>query len=83
MTSFHICTLKSLSLIGCKFSDESFPKKILTGSPLLESLEMKLCISPLLLDLSTSLNLKSLVIDRCVYFKGPLQIVAPYLHCLV
>ncbi|CAH8269841.1 unnamed protein product [Arabidopsis lyrata] len=74
-------SLKNLSLSFCTLSDESF-LKILSGSPLLESLELLYCAEFMCLDLSQSPRLKRLEIDRSDWFMGQTKIVAPHLHCL-
>ncbi|KAL1200113.1 F-box/LRR-repeat protein [Cardamine amara subsp. amara] len=70
-------SLRNLSLSFCKLSDESFAK-ILSGSPMLESLKLHHCDKLRILDLSKLLELKRLDVDN----GGPTQIVAPHIHCL-
>ncbi|CAA7038039.1 unnamed protein product [Microthlaspi erraticum] len=70
-------SLRILYLNFCKLSDASFAK-ILSGSPLLESLALFYCLDLEHLDLSGSLKLRRLAIDTL----GPMQIVAPHVHCL-
>ncbi|XP_010423796.1 PREDICTED: F-box/LRR-repeat protein At5g02910-like [Camelina sativa] len=74
-------SLKNLSLSFCTLSDESF-LKILSGSPLLESLELLYCDEFRCLDLSQSPRLRRLEMDRSDWFMGPTKIVAPHLHYL-
>lgn len=70
-------SLRILSLTLCRLSDESFAK-ILSGSPLLESLTLCYCLNLEHLDLSGSLHLRRLSIE----IRGPMEIVAPHVHCL-
>lgn len=70
-------SLRNLSLSFCKLSDESFAK-IISGSPMLESLKLYHCDKLRVLDLSKLLQLKRLDIDN----GGPTLIVAPHIHCL-
>ncbi|XP_010452160.1 PREDICTED: F-box/LRR-repeat protein At5g02910-like [Camelina sativa] len=70
-------SLKDLSLSFCKISDETLAK-IVSGSPLLESLTLHHCDEIGNLDLSELMKLKRLDIDN----EGPTQIVAPHIHCL-
>ncbi|KAG7549291.1 F-box-like domain superfamily [Arabidopsis thaliana x Arabidopsis arenosa] len=74
-------SLKYLSLIFCKVSNESFPK-ILSGCPLLESLTLHNCDSVKYLDLSKSLYLRRLDIICCNTVREPMKIVAPHIHYL-
>ncbi|CAN8257318.1 unnamed protein product [Cochlearia groenlandica] len=74
-------SLKNLSLSYCKISDDSLVK-ILSGCPLLESLELLFCDEFRRLDLSHSPFLKRLEMDRSDWFLGPTEIVAPHVHCL-
>ncbi|XP_024012508.1 F-box/LRR-repeat protein At5g02910 [Eutrema salsugineum] len=74
-------SLKNLSLSYCKLSDESL-LKILSGCPLLESLELLFCDEFRCLDLSQSPCLRRLEMDRSDWFLGPTEIVAPHIHCL-
>ncbi|ESQ53560.1 hypothetical protein EUTSA_v10027555mg, partial [Eutrema salsugineum] len=71
-------SLKNLSLLSCNLSDESMAK-ILSGCPILESLTLSKCDGFRFLDLSESVRLKTLVVDRNRCVK---QIVAPHIHCL-
>ncbi|EOA22049.1 hypothetical protein CARUB_v10002589mg, partial [Capsella rubella] len=70
-------SLRDLSLSFCKLSDASLAK-IVSGSPLLESLTLHHCDNLGSLDLSELRQLKKLDIDN----EGPTQIVAPHVHCL-
>ncbi|AED90537.1 putative protein [Arabidopsis thaliana] len=77
-------SLKNLSLTDCTMSDESF-LEILSGCPILESLSLKFCMSLKYLNLSKSLRLTRLEIERISYIRAPMlsmQIVAPYIHYL-
>ncbi|KAJ4892030.1 putative F-box/LRR-repeat protein [Raphanus sativus] len=74
-------SLKTLSLRCCKLSDECIDK-ILSGCPVLESLTLHFCDKLLVLDLSKSLSLRTLVIDRNIWVPGPTRIIAPHIHCL-
>lgn len=74
-------SLKNLSLSFCTLSDDSF-LTILSGSPLLESLELLYCDEFMCLDLSQAPCLRRLEIDRSDCFMGQTKIVAPHLHCL-
>nr|VDD34785.1 unnamed protein product [Brassica oleracea] len=74
-------SLKSLSLSYCKLSDDALVK-ILSGCPLLESLELMFCDEFRCLDLSRSPRVVRLEIDRSDWFLGPTEIVAPHVHCL-
>ncbi|KAL0862334.1 hypothetical protein Bca101_041452 [Brassica carinata] len=62
-------------------SDECMDK-ILSGCPVLESLTLYFCDKLLVLDLSKSLSLRTLVIDRNFWAPGPTRIIAPHIHCL-
>lgn len=73
-------SLKNLCLSNCKLSDESL-LKILSGCPILESLELLFCDEFTCLDLSRSPCVRRLEIDRSDWFIGPTEIVAPYVHC--
>ncbi|KAJ4892031.1 putative F-box/LRR-repeat protein [Raphanus sativus] len=74
-------SLKMLSLRSCKISEECIDK-ILSGCPILESLTLYFCGKLMVLDLSKSLSLRTLVIERNVWVPGPTHIVAPHIHCL-
>ncbi|CAA7030210.1 unnamed protein product [Microthlaspi erraticum] len=74
-------SLKKLSLCDCCLSDESLAK-ILSGCPLLQSLTLSCCDELMVVDLSKSLHLTTLKINRDVCFTGPKQIVAPHIHRL-
>ncbi|KAL1200110.1 F-box/LRR-repeat protein [Cardamine amara subsp. amara] len=74
-------SLKELSLSFCILSDESL-RQILSGSPLLESLELLYCSDFRRLDLSQSRRLRKLDMDRSDWFLGPTFIVAPHIHSL-
>lgn len=74
-------SLKYLSLICCKLSNDSFPK-ILSGCPLLESLRLHNYDSVKYLDLSKSLYLRRLDINCCNTVWEPMKIVAPHIHYL-
>ncbi|CAE6016010.1 unnamed protein product [Arabidopsis arenosa] len=56
--------------------------KILSGSPLLESLTLYFCDQLRVLDLSKSLRLRTLKINRNIWVLGPTHIVAPHIHRL-
>ncbi|CAE6006948.1 unnamed protein product [Arabidopsis arenosa] len=82
----HACSLswtslKKLYLRNCNLSDESMAK-ILSGSPLLESLTLYFCNELRVLDVSKSLRLKTLKIYRNIWVPGPTHIVAPHIHRL-
>ncbi|CAA7021185.1 unnamed protein product [Microthlaspi erraticum] len=74
-------SLRNLSLRRCELGDESFAN-ILSGCPVLESLRFFECrfLERLRLDLSKSLSLRILEIDRVS--SGPIEIVAPHIHYL-
>ncbi|XP_002880923.2 putative F-box/LRR-repeat protein At3g18150 [Arabidopsis lyrata subsp. lyrata] len=74
-------SLKKLYLCNCNISDESMAK-ILSGSPLLESLTLYFCDQLRVLDLSKSLRLRTLKINRNIWVLGPTHIVAPHIHRL-
>ncbi|CAH2053413.1 unnamed protein product [Thlaspi arvense] len=76
-------SLKKLSLGGATFSDESFDK-ILSGCPVLESLELFYCVPLSVIDLSNkSLHLRTLDIYNFEpKARVPTKIVAPHIHCL-
>ncbi|CAH8379882.1 unnamed protein product [Eruca vesicaria subsp. sativa] len=74
-------SLKSLSLSYCKLSDNALVK-ILSGCPVLESLELMFCDEFRCLDLSGSPRLMRLEMDRSDWFLGPTEIVAPHVRCL-
>ncbi|OAO92983.1 hypothetical protein AXX17_AT5G02100 [Arabidopsis thaliana] len=77
-------SLRDLSLTRCKLSDISF-LKILSGCPILESLSLNICESLKYLDLTKSLRLTRLEIERRSCFREPMQsmqIVAPHIHYL-
>ncbi|CAH8269843.1 unnamed protein product [Arabidopsis lyrata] len=74
-------SLKNLSLSSCKLSDDSL-LKILSGCPILETLSLKFCISLMYVDLSKSLRLTRLEIERRNPFPEPMQIVAPHVRYL-
>ncbi|CAA7034078.1 unnamed protein product [Microthlaspi erraticum] len=74
-------SLRILFLSFCKLSDESFTK-ILSGSPLLESLMLHDCLNLEHLDLSGSLHLRRLDIEIQGPMPRPMQLVAPHVHCL-
>ncbi|KAG2290000.1 hypothetical protein Bca52824_049604 [Brassica carinata] len=74
-------SLKILYLKSCKVSEECMDK-ILSGCPILESLTLHFCDKLLVLDLSKSLSLRTLVVDRNIWVPGPKQIIAPHIHCL-
>ncbi|XP_010412963.1 PREDICTED: F-box/LRR-repeat protein At3g03360-like [Camelina sativa] len=69
-----------LTLDGCNLKDKSFAK-IISGSPLLETLRLYHCDELHHLDLSKSPRLKTLEIDSKVWLKGT-RIDAPHLHYL-
>ncbi|KAG2243673.1 hypothetical protein Bca52824_094476 [Brassica carinata] len=71
-------SLRNLTLGECNLNDESIPN-ILSGSPVLETLELDYCRGPQRLDLSKSRSLRRLVI---YLRKEPTEIVAPHLHYL-
>ncbi|CAH2079282.1 unnamed protein product, partial [Thlaspi arvense] len=73
--------LTNLSLRTCKLRVNSI-EKILSGCPNLESLALYQCHLPRRLDLSKSLSLKRLEIDRSYWNTGPSEIVAPQIHYL-
>ncbi|KAG2326314.1 hypothetical protein Bca52824_009042 [Brassica carinata] len=70
-----------LKLPSFPVSDECMDK-ILSGCPVLESLTLYFCDKLLVLDLSKSLSLRTLVIDRNFWAPGPTRIIAPHIHCL-
>lgn len=74
-------SLQSLSLTCCSLSDDSMAK-ILSGCPILENLTLYHCSKLKVLDLSKSLRLRTLEVNRNVKKRGPRQIVAPHVHCL-
>ncbi|KAG7577693.1 Leucine-rich repeat 2 [Arabidopsis thaliana x Arabidopsis arenosa] len=74
--------LKKLSLRKCRLSDE-YMAKILSGCPILESLKLCFCDALEVLDLSKSMRLRTLEVERNHWTLGPTQIVAPYIHCLI
>lgn len=73
-------SLKKLLLRSCNLSDESIAK-IVSGCRVLESLTLYHCHELMFLNLSKSLRLKTVVIDRDIW--GPTQIVAPHIHFLL
>ncbi|WZZ04742.1 hypothetical protein YC2023_090663 [Brassica napus] len=93
-----ICTtvswkiLRNLTLSSCNFSyDESiariskkeFTTNILSGCPILETLEVIYCHGlPRRLDLSKSLNLRRLEIKWTCQSSYPVEIIAPHIHYL-
>ncbi|EOA39227.1 hypothetical protein CARUB_v10012204mg, partial [Capsella rubella] len=74
-------SLRKLHLGSCRVSDESIAK-ILSGCPVLESLTLYFCDQPTVLDLSKSLGLTKLDVDRHILVPGPTQIIAPHVHTL-
>ncbi|CAH2047101.1 unnamed protein product [Thlaspi arvense] len=84
--STSLCTvvswtsLTNLSLRCSLLPDESI-QKILSGSPMLESLSFMYCRSLCCLDLSGSVRLRRLTIDF-EYYSPQLKIVAPHIHYL-
>ncbi|KAG2271578.1 hypothetical protein Bca52824_066133 [Brassica carinata] len=71
-----------LSLSCCSLSDESMAR-ILSGCPVLENLTLYHCGKLKVPDLSKSLRLKTLAVDRNVMVpEGPTKIVAPHIHYL-
>ncbi|EOA37816.1 hypothetical protein CARUB_v10011990mg [Capsella rubella] len=74
-------SLRKLYLGSCRVSDESIAK-ILSGCPVLETLTLHFCDKLLVLDLSKSLRLTTLQVDRNIWVPGPTQIIAPHIHCL-
>ncbi|CAN6911050.1 unnamed protein product [Brassica oleracea] len=74
-------SLKNLSLLTCSVSDESMAK-ILSGCPVLESLTLNRCDELSYLDLSRSLRLRTLVVERSSSATGPKDIEAPHIHYL-
>ncbi|KAL9840096.1 putative leucine-rich repeat domain superfamily [Arabidopsis thaliana] len=73
-------SLRKLYLDSSSLSDESMAK-ILSGSPILEKLKLCSCKALKILDLSKSMRLRTLEINCDT--KEQLQIVAPYIHCLI
>ncbi|KAL0736717.1 hypothetical protein Bca4012_012927 [Brassica carinata] len=71
-------SLRNLTLGECYLYDESVDN-ILSGSPILEALELRYCRLPRRLDLSKSHSLRRLEIGLR---KEPTEIVAPHLHHL-
>ncbi|ESQ56202.1 hypothetical protein EUTSA_v10027265mg [Eutrema salsugineum] len=75
-------SLRNLSLRRCRLKDESI-EKILSGCPNLVSLALYYCHLPQRIDLSKSLSLTRLDINRSdCYHDGPTEIVAPHIHYL-
>ncbi|CAF1933366.1 unnamed protein product [Brassica napus] len=74
-------SLQKLSLSFSRLSDESMAK-ILSGCPILENLTLYDCWELKVLDLSKSLRLRTLDVNRTVTYLWPTQIVAPHIHCL-
>ncbi|CAF1933352.1 unnamed protein product [Brassica napus] len=75
-------SLHKLSLSCCSLSDKSMAK-ILSGCPVLENLTLYHCGKLKVIDLTKSLRLKTLVVDRNVMVpEGPTKIVAPHIHYL-
>ncbi|KAF2556843.1 hypothetical protein F2Q68_00017286 [Brassica cretica] len=74
-------SLQKLSLRFCRLSDESMAK-IISGCPVIENLTLYDCYKLKVLDLSKSLRLRTLVVNRNMGARGPRQIVAPHIHCL-
>uniref|UniRef100_M4D557 F-box domain-containing protein n=1 Tax=Brassica campestris TaxID=3711 RepID=M4D557_BRACM len=74
-------SLKNLSLVKCGVSDESMAK-ILSGCPVLECLTFNHCDELSNLDLSRSLRLRTLVVERSSSATGPKDINAPHIHYL-
>ncbi|KAF2555077.1 hypothetical protein F2Q68_00017391 [Brassica cretica] len=74
-------SLQKLSLSCSRLSDESMAK-ILSGCPILENLTLYDCWELKVLDLSKSLRLRTLDVNRTVTYLWPTQIVAPHIHCL-
>lgn len=77
-------SLKKLSLRSVKLSDECIAK-ILSGCPILESLTLYFdCLSDELrvLDLSKSLRLRTLEINREFLAPELMKIVAPHINCI-
>ncbi|XP_018443230.1 putative F-box/LRR-repeat protein At3g28410 [Raphanus sativus] len=80
--AFRECTvvswksLRKLTLWGCSFTDDGSLRNILSGSPILETLELDYSAGPQRLDLSKSHSLRRLEI------RGPTEIVAPHVHYL-
>ena len=56
--------------------------KILSGCPVLESLTLNRCDELSYLDLSRSLRLRTLVVERSSSATGPKDIEAPHIHYL-
>ncbi|CAA7031684.1 unnamed protein product [Microthlaspi erraticum] len=73
-------SLRKLSLWRSICSDESFAK-ILIGSPMLESLTLQSCTLRCI-DLSESLRLRRLDIERASFAPHEFHIVAPHIHYL-
>ncbi|EFH59887.1 hypothetical protein ARALYDRAFT_319243 [Arabidopsis lyrata subsp. lyrata] len=57
--------------------------KILSGCPSLERLKLCFCNALKILDLNKSMRLRTLEINSDPQFPRTLQIVAPYIHCLI
>ncbi|CAH8370311.1 unnamed protein product [Eruca vesicaria subsp. sativa] len=74
-------SLQKLSLTSCSLSNESMAK-ILSGCPVLENLTFDYWNELNVLDLSKSLRLRTLELQRDEWYQGPRQIVAPHIHCL-
>ncbi|CAL9222394.1 unnamed protein product [Arabidopsis halleri] len=75
-------SLRKLYLDSSSLSNESMAK-ILSGCPILEKLKLCFCKALKILDLSKSMRLRTLEINSDTQVPGTLQIVAPYIHCLV
>ncbi|CAA7036760.1 unnamed protein product [Microthlaspi erraticum] len=74
-------SLKKLSFRFWNLSDDTMAK-ILSVCPILESLTLYFCNQLNVLDLSTSQHLRTLEVVRDTCFPGPMEIVAPPIHCL-
>ncbi|KAG7578704.1 F-box domain [Arabidopsis thaliana x Arabidopsis arenosa] len=75
-------SLRKLYLDSSSLSDESMAK-ILSGCPILERLKLCFCNALKILDLNKSMRLRTLEINSDPQFPRTLQIVAPYIHCLI